>query len=649
MCGIAGWYARGGRAVPAQVTRAQCDTIVHRGPDDQGQFIDGDLGMGMRRLSVVDVDGGHQPMTSADGRCVIVFNGEVYNFAALRTELQARGHRFRTRSDTEVVLEAFAAWGEAAWPRLEGMFAVAVWDRRARSLHLARDPLGIKPLYWTAQQGGLAFGSELKALGPVPGLQFEVDVQAVEQVVTLGAVLAPATIYRGVHKLPPGTALTLQAQGEPVLRRFWSLRLQPAEGPVDEAAWIEDCQARLLDTVRQHLVADVPLGAFLSGGVDSSAIVAAMSRLRREPVRTFTIGFAQAGFDESPVAAQVAAHLGCKHLSRELSPEAAMASLEALAQVYDEPFADDSAMPTWLVSRLAREQVTVALSGDGGDELFAGYRRHRGEAQLARLKRLPGASRVLQGLAHLPPLPGAAGARLARVARAAALADPAERNLLKQYRAPEAVLQRLWGAGLRPPQVAGYRRWAAELLGDAPRGDPLLAMLHADTTVWLPDDMLTKVDRASMAHSLEVRVPLLSHRFVDWAATVPTSLKLRGGVGKHLLRKAVEGWLPPGILSRPKQGFAVPVGQWLMGPFGDHVQAVWHDAGVEDSGFFTPGALDRLLARHRSGAADHAALLYTLLMFAHWWPRRLGRDQRTRSTFRSRTYTQLSPGIAGSR
>jgi len=630
MCGIAGWYRRGGRPVDEAVIRDQCATLVHRGPDDQGVFVDSDFGFGMRRLSVLDPAGGHQPMQSGDGHCDIVFNGEVYNFAELRGELQALGRQFRTRSDTEVVLEAFAAWGDAAWARLEGMFAVALWHRPSRTLHLARDPLGIKPLYWTRQRNGVAFGSELKALGPVPGLAFDLDPTSIEQYVTLGAVLAPRSIYQSVSKLPPGCSLSVSAEGEPRLHRYWQLRLHPRDD-INENEWIEECRSRLLASVRQHMVADVPLGAFLSGGVDSSAVVAAMSRLSQQPVRAFTIGFAQPRYDETAVAAQVATHLGCVHAIQRLRPEAAPRLLEQLAQVHDEPFADDSAMPTWLVSRLARQHVTVALSGDGGDELFAGYRRHRAELQLSRLKRLPGAQLALEGLARLSALPatGMRWQRLHKLAAHSALRSSGERNIAKQYRASESVLDTLWASSMTATDMAGFRRWSAELFGNALPSDPLQAMLYADTTVWLPDGMLVKVDRASMAHSLEVRVPMLSHRFVDWAGTVPTGLKLRGNVGKYLLRRAIEPWLPSGILDRPKQGFAVPVGDWLMGDFGQHALAVWHDSGVEGSRLFRPGAMARLLQAHRSGQADHAAIIYTLLMFAHWWPTRLGQRQAT--------------------
>ncbi len=607
-----------------------CDTLRHRGPDDEGVLTDRDFGFGMRRLAVVDIAGGHQPMRTATGRYSVICNGEIYNFRQLRQELQRLGHRFHSHCDTEVVLEGFAAWRDALWPKLEGMFAIAVWDSQERELFLARDPLGIKPLYWTRQGTALAFGSELKALGPVPELDFSPDQQAIEQFVTLGVILAPRSIYRNIYKLPPGTQLRIGATGAPAIRQFWRLSLAPQEvGTLGDAGWIDACRTRLLDTVERHLIADVPIGAFLSGGVDSSAVVAAMSRLSSQPVRTFTIGFAHPRFDESLIAAEVARHLGCIHRVVTLRPEDMAPMLAQLATVYDEPFADESAIPTWLVSRLAREDVTVALSGDGGDELFAGYRRYRSERLLNSLKRLPGAQLVLTSLSHLPHHAfGIAGPRwqhVLKLAHDSALTSVAERDLAKQYRTSSAVLLRLWGDRLPSPALPGYRRWAAELFGEHLPTDPLLAMLYADTTVWLPDDMLTKVDRASMAHSLEVRVPLLSHRFVDWAATVPTSLKLRGNTGKFILRRAIADWLPPNILDRPKQGFAVPIAHWLQGPLGEHALEIWQGSGIEDAGLFARGALYTLLREHRTRIADHSRIIFTLLMLAYWWPTKLTR------------------------
>jgi asparagine synthase (glutamine-hydrolysing) len=474
----------------------------------------------------------------------------------------------------------------------------------------------------------------LRAIGPVPGLTFEVDPVALEQFVTLGAVLTPRSIYRRVHKLAPAHLLTIEATGEPRLARYWRLSLEPREGVIDED-WIAECRTRLLASVERHLIADVPVGAFLSGGVDSAAVVAAISRLGAEPLRTFTIGFDQRRFDETAAAAELAAHLGCEHRIERLDAATAIGLLPQVAATYDEPFADDSALPTWLVSRLARQEVTVALSGDGGDELFAGYRRYRSELQLGRLKRLPGAQTVLARLARLPMPSGRRFARLARLAHDSALERPVERSFAKQYASSTAVLASLWGPSLPPSAVAGYRRWADELFdcgtgkaadADAIRlpDDPLRSLLAVDTQVWLPDDILTKVDRASMAHSLEVRVPLLSHRFVDWTATVPNRLKLDCGVGKQLLRRAVADWLPPGFLDRPKQGFSIPLAAWALGEFGDHALAVWNSSGIADSGWFSSAAMSRLLYEHRRGDADHGAVIFTLLMLAYWWPTRLG-------------------------
>ena len=629
MCGIAGWYRRASRPVAPAVIDAQCRTIFRRGPDDQGVLVDGDLGIGMRRLAVVDVEGGHQPMTSADGRYSVVFNGEISNHDELRRELATSGVRFRTRSDTEVLLEGFARWGIAVWPRLEGMFAVAVWDHHERILHLARDPLGIKPLYWTMHDGGLAFASEIKALVPVPGLSFVPDPLAIDQYVALGTVLAPGSIYLGIAKLEPGTRLELSNVGQPRLTRFW--RLQPSlRSDLDEGGWIEECRSRLLATVKSHLVADVPLGAFLSGGLDSAAVVAAMTRLGASPVHAFTIGFADPRYDETAAAARVAAHLGCRHDIYRLEPLAAAEILPRLAQAFDEPFADDSAMPTWYVSRFARQQVTVSLSGDGGDELFAGYRRHRGERLIQRLRRVPGSGALLAAFSRMPSLPALPGRRrrdrIARLAADAALDSTFARFFAKQCTLLDgerrALYQPRFIASL--PAEGSLARWSRQHFPAPVSRDPVENLLYADTSVWLPDNMLTKVDRASMDVSLEVRVPLLAHRFVEWTATIPVAHKLHCGVGKHLLRKAVAPWLPPGAVDLPKRGFSVPLSAWAMGDLGTLVQSAWREGEVERAGVFAPGVVDRLLAEHRGGARDHGRLLYVLLMFALWWRQRPG-------------------------
>ena len=624
MCGIAGWYARGGRPVDAAVVRAMCGRIAHRGPDDEGVLAEGDFGFGMRRLAIVDVAGGAQPMTSADGRLVLTFNGEIYNHPDLRRELESHGHRYRTHADTESILLGFAQWGDDVWARLEGMFAIALWDRRERTLHLARDPLGIKPLHYTLQHGGLAWASELKALAPVPGLAYTPRPGSMDEFFAFGHVLAPHTIYDEVVKLAPGAALALGPEGAPRVRRFWRFTYRPAPART-ETEWIGSFRETFTACVRRHLQSDVPLGAFLSGGVDSSAVVAAMSRVSPEPVRTFTIGFPVAAFDESPHARRVAAHLGCAHTERRVELDDAATLLPALARCYDEPFADPSAIPTWYVSRLAREQVTVALSGDGGDELFAGYARHWNERLVATRRPL---FALAGAVAALPPLPLARWnylrQRLAKVAGDARLPGTFARFFSKYQLAPRAVRAALY----RPEFTARLdpgdelERLVREHLPAPVSRDPVENLLYADTVVRLPDDMLTKVDRASMAHSLEVRVPFLAHTFVDFAASVPVDLKLRGATGKYLVRRAVASWLPPGALARPKQGFAIPLARWVRGDLGRYAESAWRDAGADAAGVLAPGAVAALFAEHRSGRADRSQLLYALAMFALWWAAR---------------------------
>ncbi len=622
MCGIVGWYARGGRAVEEGTMRAMCATIVHRGPDDEGTFADGDFGFGMRRLAIVDLSPlGHQPMVSDCGRYVITFNGEIFNHPALRAELEAAGHTFRGHSDTESILRGWVTWGPAIWAKLEGMFAVAIWDKVEKTVHLARDPIGIKPFFYTLQHGGIAWGSELKTLAAIPGLSFTPRAKSMDEYFAFGHVLAPHTIYDEVLKLPPGCSLTVSATGEPRLERFWEFRYRTAPER-SERDWIERFREEFLAVTKRHLQADVPLGAFLSGGVDSSAVVAAMSRVMNEPVRTFTIGFDVNEFDESPYARRVAEHLGCIHTERKVELDDAAVILPQLARCYDEPFADPSAIPTWYVSRLAREQVIVAMSGDGGDELFAGYERHYNERLVQENGPL---FRWAAALATLPPMPlpkwNYFRQRLAKVSADAALPSTFQRFFSKYQLAPRAVRARLYRPEFTAQLDAGdeLARLEATYFAKPVSRDPVENLLYADTLVRLPDDMLTKVDRASMAHSLEVRVPFLAHTFVDFAASVPVSLKLRGSTGKYILRKAVEPWLPPGILDRPKQGFAVPLARWVRGDFGRYAEELWRDSGAEGAGALKPEAVTALFAEHRSGRADRSQMLFALAMFALWW------------------------------
>jgi asparagine synthase (glutamine-hydrolysing) len=625
MCGIAGWYARGGRAVARETIAAQCDRLVHRGPDDEGVLINGDFGFGMRRLSIMDVEGGHQPIISANDRFAIVFNGEIYNHPELRETLRAHGHSFRTHCDTETLLAAFQQWGDEAWSKLDGMFAVAIWDRLTRRLSLARDPLGIKPLYYAEQNGGLAFASELKALMPVPALRFDVCPRAVHDFFSFGHIRTDRSIYADVRTLAPGHRLTLEASGEARIEPYWRPAFH-SEPRRSEAEWIDECRELWLKTVERHMLADVEIGAFLSGGVDSSAVVAAMSRISDAPVRTFTIGFPIERYNEAPYAEAVAHHFGCRHTTRIIDLADARDLLPQLQRCYDEPFADPSAVPTWYASRLAREHVKVVLSGDGGDEVFMGYKRHVTEQTLGRL---PGFVRqAARGVLAIPPTPVRSwNRRLHRWQKAlgtACLPDGASRFFAKTQITSTALRERIFTPEFR---AAFEAKNAYERLRDEYFPDPAATIsaetveqyAYADLTLNLPCAMLTKVDRASMAHSLEVRVPLLSRPLVDWAMGVPTSMKIRNRTGKYILREAIRPWMPPGVVDRRKQGFQIPLAEWFDGDFGRYAQELWHDSGAAELGFLRCDQVDEVFSEHRDGKRDHGRFLYALSMFSLWW------------------------------
>lgn len=623
MCGIAGWYRRGPRVHATQV-EAQCAAITHRGPDDQGVLVDGDFGFGMRRLSIIDLAGGHQPIESDDGRLAIIFNGEIYNHLELRADLALAGVRFATRSDTETILAAWRHWGDGTWARLEGMFAVAIWDRRTRRLTLARDHLGIKPLYITEQLGGLAFASELKALTVIAELDFDVDPRAVHDYFSFAHVVSPRSIYRQVHTLPPGHILTIGPTGESQIAAFWRPQFRVRED-IEEGEWVEQFRTRWLDTIAGHMLSDVPVGAFLSGGVDSSAIVAAMTRVSDRPVKTFTIAFPSVKYNEAPFAERVAEHLNCDHVTRMVDLKAAAEILPTIQRCYDEPFADPAAVPTWYVAELAAQHVKVVLSGDGGDEVFAGYRRHRTED---RMSRLPAIVRTLaRGVMGVPRTPfGAWNAGLQKWQKAVsgvALPDGFARFFARTEITSPATRRRIYAPDFRA-HVEVCRSYEA-LRDECFPASTLISkntleqFLFADLTLSLPDGMLTKVDRATMAHSLEARVPFLSHTLVDWALTVPIDLKLRGGTGKYIVRQSVEPWLPPGILKRGKQGFQMPLAEWFAGDFGGFARELWHDSGVARAGLLNAGEVDMLFHEHRTGRGDHSRLLFAIAMFALWW------------------------------
>lgn len=609
MCGIAGWvgFERGREAAMADLA-AMCDAIRHRGPDDAGYFVGPRVALGMRRLSIIDVAGGHQPIANEDGSVRIVFNGEVYNYRELQEELRRRGHRLSTNSDTETIVHLYEEHGDAVVDHLCGMFAFAIWDERRRRLLLARDRLGIKPLYYWPSAHGLAFASELKALLQLEGCPREIAPEAVADYLALGYVPEPDCIYRGVRKLEPGHLLVWDAANGATVRRYWN-PFRPEDPRLDEVEAAREIRRLLSESVRYRLISDVPLGAFLSGGLDSSAVVAEMARQMDRPVRTFSIGFDEPDFNEAPHAAAVARALGTEHTELVVRPEVE-ALIGDIVAAFDEPFADSSAIPTFLVSRLARSAVTVALSGDGGDELFGGYTRYLdlGRRDVA----LPAAVRVALG-AFARRLPhGARGRnRLLELSRRSAgryagmvahPLDPAEGGVA----APALVAA---GHGLDDV----LDRWLAAV----PERDLLTRASFVDLISYLPGDILTKVDRMSMAVSLEARVPLLDHRLVEFATAMPAALRFRDGVGKWVWRKAIRGLVPDAVLDRPKQGFGVPLRHWFRRELRHHMDGLLRpDAAVLE--YVDAGAVGRVVREHATGRRDHSALLWKLLVLQRW-------------------------------
>lgn len=625
MCGITGIFcAEPGAPVSPELLRRMNDAQSHRGPDQHGLHLEPGLGLGHRRLSIIDLSGGRQPLYNEDDSIVVVYNGEIYNFQPLAAELTARGHRFRTHSDTEVIVHAWEEWGEGCVERFRGMFAFALWDRPRQTLFLARDRLGIKPLHYAwLDDGSLVLGSELKALQQHPALPRRIAPEAVEDYFAFGYVPEPRTIFAGVHKLPAGHHLTVRRGApRPQPRRWWDVPFAPV-ATSDPAAAGEELLARLREAVRLRLIADVPLGAFLSGGVDSSAVVAMMAQIMDAegggPVNTCAISFGDPAFNESRYAEQVARRYATAHRTERLDPER-FDLLDTLAALYDEPYADSSALPTYLVCALARRQVTVALSGDGGDENLAGYKRyqwHLDEQRLRRLLPLGMRRRLFQSLGRAyPPLYGAP-----RFLRAKATFQAMARDAVSGYFNIIAVLddnlrERLYSPAFKR-RLQGYR--AVEVLhrhaAASPTDHPLSLVQYLDMKTYLVDDILTKVDRASMAHALEVRVPLLDHELVEWMSGLPPGLKLSGGEGKHLFKAALRAHLPDALLYRPKMGFAVPLADWFRGPLRERVRSALLGPRLADAGLFDRGFLTELLDTHDTARRDHSAALWSLLMF----------------------------------
>jgi asparagine synthase (glutamine-hydrolysing) len=621
MCGIAGIIdIVGQRPIDSALLHRMTDRLAHRGPDGNGFHITHGLGFGHRRLAIIDVAGGQQPLFNEDGTVSITFNGEIYNYRELMVELERRGHRFRTRSDTEVIVHAWEEWGEAAVTRLQGMFAFAVWDENRKTLFLARDRFGKKPLYYTVLgDGRLLFASEMKALLVCPDVPRSINLTAVEDYFAYGYVPESKSIYSHIHKVPPGHHLTVtrgRHLAEPV--QYWDLSFEGASNTKTEEQAQHELLERLQEAVRMRLISEVPLGAFLSGGVDSSAVVAMMAETS-DLVNSFAIGFTQTAYDETKYADQVADRYKTRHHKRVVDADD-FSLVARLASIYDEPFADASAIPTFRVCALARENVTVALSGDGGDELLAGYRRYRWHLAEEKVRRmipdflrapLLGSAGRLYPKLDWAPRPLRAKATLLELAEGTVagyflsvsmLADNVRRSLLSS-----GFVKDLQGYHASEELARQFKA--------APTDNALAAVQYADIKTYLPSDILVKVDRASMANSLEVRAPFLDQGFAEWTTSVPAKLKMRGHEGKYILKKALESRLPQNVLYRPKQGFVVPLAEWFRGPLQNTIRIALLGGVLSETGWFDNRFISTAVEQHIGGLRDHGRLIWALLMF----------------------------------
>ena len=614
MCGIAGYVLAHGQADQKTVER-MCDQIRYRGPDDSGYYVDGRCALGMRRLSIIDLAGGHQPIPNEDRSLWVVYNGEVYNYQELHRDLAARGHRFTTVSDTETLLHLHEEEGVGGLHKLRGMFAYALWDARREELLLVRDRFGKKPLYYAHTAGGLFFASEIKSLRAA-GLPLSPDPEALKLYFLLGYIPEPYSAYQTVRKLEPGSWLLYRANGSVIRGRYWNMPQPESREPAGFSP--EDACQRVRQTfdeaVRLRLIADVPLGAFLSGGIDSSLVVASMARQSRDPVKTFSIGFEESEYNELKYAAMVARRYGTDHHELMVRPDS-VSLVEKLVHHFDEPFADSSAIPTYLVSEFAAQHVKVALSGDGGDELFAGYTRSQTIERLLFMDRVPAFLRAgLAALARWLPFSAYGKNYLHMLSRSGPMDRYFESNfsnyyLRKQLLQPEWMLPADYGFLMRMLPDAFLPRTA----------DPVSQALHFETAVNLPGDMLVKVDRMSMAASLEVRCPLLDRDLADVAASIPNSWKIREGRGKYILVKALGDTLPPELLTREKMGFGVPLDHWFRGALREMLHDHLTGSRFLERGIVSPPFVRHLLEEHRTGRRNHAAWLWSLLMLEMWY------------------------------
>ncbi|MEX2468442.1 MAG: asparagine synthase (glutamine-hydrolyzing) [Pseudohongiellaceae bacterium] len=611
MCGIVGVFGIQGQAVGFEEVQAMCDVIIHRGPNDEGYFLDGNIGMGMRRLSVIDLETGQQPVSNEDGSVQVVMNGEIYNYRELRQDLKARGHTFSTSGDTEVIVHLYEEYGMECVQKLRGMFAFSLWDSKRRRLMLVRDRLGKKPLYYGEFQGRLVYGSEIKSLLQLPYVDRQLNWSSVGHLFSFLTTPPTESIVEGIKKLEPGHMLTIEAGQAPTLRCYWDVHFEPDYGR-SEQDYVEELREILQESVRIRMRSDVPFGAFLSGGIDSSAVVAMMTREASAPVKTFSIGFTEKAFNEAPYARQVAQALGTEHHELILKPDV-LDILDDLIWHLDEPFGDSSAIPTYMVSKMAAEHVTVALSGDGGDEIFAGYDKYLKEQNERGRDRIPRPVRKMLGVIGGSMKEGMKGRNFLRHIAL-------EGN--ERYLDSGNLFDRDGQRGLFQGEAA-ERILAADLLSykrdclDRESGHWLSAVQYADIKNYLPLDIMTKVDRMSMAHSLEARSPLLDHKLVEFAATIPPEMKLHNGSTKHILKQAMRGMLPDSIIDRRKQGFAVPLGAWFRGEMNAFVRDLLFSTASRSRNIFNASYIERLLGLHERGRGADLQL-WTMISFELW-------------------------------
>jgi asparagine synthase (glutamine-hydrolysing) len=622
MCGIAGMVqTHPNGALDSGAIHRMCQAIVHRGPDDEGILVKGGVGLGMRRLSIIDLGGGHQPIFNEDKTIWIVYNGEIYNFQELRPELEARGHRFSTHTDTEVIIHLYEEHGADCVQKLRGMFAFALYDERAGRLLLARDRLGKKPLHYALDHGTLLFASEMKSILAVrPDLADKLNRAALLQYMYFGYIPDPATAFEAIHKLPPGHLLQFE-KGEVSIRQYWDFPRYGTYEPNSEEELLEELEARLEEAVRIRLIADVPLGALLSGGTDSSTVVALMARSMSQPVKTFSVGFRYSDFDEAPYARMVAQKFGTDHQELIVEPDL-VGTLEKLTSDLEEPFGDSSMLPTYFISCLARKYVKVALSGDGGDEGFAGYERYRIHLQDRSFKWIPPWARdFYRGYLH-PLVPYRVPGRNLMYSISLPWQERyVEGVSLESFQREMGVLSKDFVRSGESPLRA-----FEDVLAKAPAEDPLSRVLYLDSKTYLAGDILTKVDRMSMATSLETRVPLLDHVFLEWVTSLTPKWKMRNGSQKFILRKLAERiGVPRQVLDRPKQGFALPLGHWIRGELKELVRTTLLDPQTLQRGYFHPAGVRRMLDEHMQGRRDHSARLWRFLVFELWHRNFLGR------------------------